>query len=51
MKYGNYEEDPGSKKSKIGTNLRDVFIAQTTPMDENGYFNWDCTIHAAICRP
>lgn len=47
MKYATYEEDPGAKKSKIGTNLRDVFIAQTTPMDENGYFNWG--LHNSCC--
>ena len=32
--YG--RDDP----DKMGSRLRDYFIAQTTPMDRDGYFNW-----------
>ncbi len=32
---------------KIGTNLRDVFFCQVTPMDKDGYFNWG--LHNSCC--
>lgn len=41
MRYA--ESDP----KKIGTNLRDVFVCQTTPMDKDGYFNWG--LHNSCC--
>jgi len=47
MKNATYAEDPESKRSKLGTNLRDVFLCQVAPMDENGYFNWG--MHNSCC--
>ena len=47
MKYATYADSPNAKKSKLGTNLRDVFLCQVTPMDENGYFNWG--LHNSCC--
>ena len=47
MNYGIYAENAGKTTSKIGTNLRDVFLCQTTPMDEDGYFNWG--LHNSCC--
>src|SRR5665647_122850 len=47
MNYAMNKEDPNAKMSKIGSNLRDVFLVQTTPMDENGYFNWG--LHNSCC--
>lgn len=32
---------------KIGTQVRDYFIAQVTPMDKDGYFNWG--LHNSCC--
>jgi acyl-CoA hydrolase len=36
-------EDP----VKIGTEVRDLFMAQVTPMDKEGYFNWG--LHNSCC--
>lgn len=47
LNYGLYAEDEEKTTGKIGTNLRDVFICQTTPMDEDGYFNWG--LHNSCC--
>lgn len=47
MNYGIYAEDQEKTTSKIGTNLRDVFLCQVTPMDEDGYFNWG--LHNSCC--
>lgn len=41
MKYA--ESDP----AKVGTQLRDVFFCQVTPMDKDGYFNWG--LHNSCC--
>ena len=42
-----YMRYAGNEPEKIGGPLRDVFVAQTTPMDENGYFNWG--LHNSCC--
>ena len=36
-----------TEHDKIGTVLRDYFIAQVTPMDKDGYFNWG--LHNSCC--
>lgn len=36
-------EDP----AKVGTEIRDLFIAQAAPMDKDGYFNWG--LHNSCC--
>ena len=36
-------EDP----AKIGTEIRNLFVSQVTPMDEYGYFNWG--LHNSCC--
>ena len=41
MRYA--QSDP----SKLGTNLRDVFFCQVTPMDKDGFFNWG--LHNSCC--
>lgn len=45
--YGNYAENPDKCTNKVGTNLRDLFVCQVTPMDEDGYFNWG--LHNSCC--
>jgi acyl-CoA hydrolase len=47
MNYATKKDDANAKMSKIGSNLRDVFLAQTTPMDKDGYFNWG--LHNSCC--
>lgn len=32
---------------KMGTPVRDLFVAQVTPMDKDGYFNWG--LHNSVC--
>ena len=47
--FGECESYFDTKKDdpqKIGSNFRDVFVVQTAPMDDNGYFNFG--LHNAI---
>ena len=47
VNYMNHKNDALKTTSKLGTNTREVFLSQVTPMDKDGYFNWG--LHNSCC--